>query len=120
VLVYRIKEKDLSYDLYEIGRLLEGVFEFAVLIGFFYLYFIFRSKSKSTGVQTYKFLSLGFGFSVLSILIPTAAIFIGSIYIGDAFVEQLFVFNDIPYYLTTTLSLIFFILAAKKVELKAT
>ena len=107
---------DQLANLFEIGRLFDGVFEFAVLIGFFYLYFIFRSKSKSTGVKAYKLLSVGFGFSVLSIIIPMVAIFTGSILVGDVFVDQLFIFNDIPYYLTTTLSIVFFILAAKNVE----
>ena len=108
----------MSHELFEIDRVFGGLFEFAVLIGFIYLYFVFRSKSKTTGVKAYKFLSLGFGFSVLSILIPTVAIFIGSILVGDDFVDQLFIFNDIPYYLTTTLSIMFFIFAAKKAELK--
>ncbi|MBA6302342.1 hypothetical protein [Colwellia sp. MB02u-14] len=108
----------MSYELFEIERLFEGIFEFAVLISFFYLYFIFRSKWKSTGVKVYSLLSSGFGFSVLSMLIPMVAIFIGSLLVGDDFVDQLFIFNDIPYYLTTTLSIMFFVLAAKKIELK--
>ena len=105
-------------ELFGIDGLFEGLFEFAVLIGFCYLCFIFRSKSKSTGIKAYKFLSLGFGFTVLSILIPMVAIFIGAIWVGDDFIDQLFIFNDIPYYLTTTLSIMFFILSAKKIELK--
>ena len=117
-MVIGLWRKDLFFEILGTDGVMDGFFELLVLIGFYYLYFVFRGKFKATNLPVYRFLSMGFGFTVLSILIPMIAIFVGTALVGDSVIDQMFLFNDIPYYLTTALSLVCFIVAAKQVELK--
>ena len=110
--------KDLFEELLGSDGVLTGVFELVVLISFCYLYFAFRGKFKIVNVPVYKFLSLGFGFTALSILLPMLAIFMGTALLGDSIEEQIFIINDVPYYICSALSILFFIVAARKAELK--
>ena len=117
-MVIRLWRKGLFFEILRTDGVLTSVFELTVLIGFLYLCLIFRRKFKVTGFPVYRLLSLGFGFTVLSILIPMFAILIGTSFVDDSVTDQMFMLNDISYYLFTALSLLFFIMAAKKSELK--
>ena len=103
----------MFFELLVTNDMFSGLFELAVLIAFFYLTVVFRIKAKQNNSKEYKFISLGFFFSFLSILIPMIAVALGALLIDDAVYDDIVLYNDLPYYLTTTASIVCFICAAK-------
>ncbi|WOI35684.1 hypothetical protein R1T43_10615 [Alteromonas sp. CI.11.F.A3] len=104
---------DFFLELLGTEGMLSGIFELLVLLTFGYLFFSFRKSAKLTGHQVYKYLSLGFCFTFLSIFIPIVSIAVGTAIIDNAVYDDIHLYNDYPYYLGTFASLCCFILAAK-------
>ena len=102
-------EQDLFYML--MGNNIESL----ILIAFAYLYYAFNGKFKTTDLPVYKFLSLGFGFTALSILIPMSIVYFGEDFYGSGLEDIIISAENISHLVTKILSIIFFIVAVKKV-----
>lgn len=109
----------MFFELLETTNVLDTFFDLFVLISFGYLYFMFRSKSKTTGENVYKYLSLSLAFTFLSNLLSMLTMFIDTEVLSDLVVDRIYLFDNISYYLTKVLSIYFFILAAKSLELSS-
>ena len=109
----------MDFDLLEANDVLRMFFDLIIWLSFGYLYFMFRSKFKATEEKLYKYLSLSFAFIFLSSLLLMLTMFINTDQLSDLVIDQIYLFDDITYYLTKALSTLFFILAAKSLEFKS-
>ena len=89
-----------------------GLLEFAIIIAFGYLFYLFRKTARQSQSPIHRYLSFGFFFAFLNMLAPTLITFSSAFWLNENNLEIFDLLHNILYFSLEFFSLFCFIKAA--------